>query len=94
MSYSRDIILAAHKHCSNHRSEVLSSARCGCFFCLSTFAPTEIHTWIDDEQTAICPKCPVDSVLGDRSGYPVDDPEFLRAMHAYWFVSDAPEAPG
>lgn len=83
MSPNEDHILA-HKHSSNHRGELESSALCGCFYCLSIFRPSEIVEWIDDDQTAICPKCPVDSVIGSASGFPVTK-EFLKRMYDYWF---------
>ena len=35
----------------------------GCFYCLKIFNPSEIKEWIDDEQTAICPYCGIDSVM-------------------------------
>jgi len=76
--------MAAHKHCSLNRAELESSEVCGCFYCFAMFAPSEISEWIDQGQTAICPKCPVDSVIGSMSGYPVTR-EFLERMHAYWF---------
>ena len=34
--------------------------------------------------TAICPRCGIDSVLGDRSGFPISA-EFLSEMQRYWF---------
>ena len=77
-------ILDAHKHSSKHRDEVLRSERCGCFYCLQIYAPSEIVEWIDDGQTALCPHCPVDSVIGSASGYPITK-EFLEQMHRYWF---------
>jgi len=80
----KDDHVAAHKHSIGHRTELEASAICGCFYCLCTFAPTEIKEWIDDGQTALCPHCPVDSVIGSASGYPIT-PEFLRRMHDYWF---------
>lgn len=36
------------------------------------------------EQSAMCPKCGIDSVIGSRSGYPIT-PEFLRRMERRWF---------
>jgi hypothetical protein len=89
----------AHKHCANHRSELKASSRCGCFYCLRIFAPSQIIDWIDwppdtpkDREletgtTALCPYCGIDSVLGDASGYEIDQP-FLRRMHLYWFEND------
>ena len=80
---NRDHILA-HKHSIRHRTELEKSTLCGCFYCLSIFPPSEITEWIDDGQTAICPKCPVDSVIGSASGYPITT-DVLKRMHDHWF---------
>ena len=83
--------IAAHKHSSNHRQELLSSETCGCFHCLSIYPPEKIwhDDWIDEDasgigQTARCPECGIDSVIGSRSGYPVTI-EFLAEMERHWF---------
>src|SRR5262245_4248101 len=52
---------AAHRHCGRHRTEVLQSDSCRCFYCLATFAPVEIKKWVEEDaqeqgQTEICPK--------------------------------------
>ena len=71
---------SAHKHSSRHREEILASEVCGCFYCLATFPPGEIEDWIDEKkrvgETAICPRCGIDSVIGSQSGFPIT-PEFL-----------------
>ena len=86
MSYPEAYLRAAHTHCSNHRVEVEASRVCGCFYCLQNYAPTDIENWVDDPGgTAICPQCSIDSVIGEASGYPVTKPEFLDAMHEFWF---------
>ena len=89
-------ILAAHKHSANHREELLASDHCGCFYCLSVFSPTAIKDWVDwpegtpDEQalqagtTALCPNCGIDSVIGNKSGFPIEK-SFLQEMHEHWF---------
>jgi hypothetical protein len=81
-------IVAAHRHSSNHRNEIMASEQCGCFYCLSIFSPGEITEWIDEVDevctTAICPHCGIDAVIGSRSGYPVSK-EFLGAMRKQWF---------
>ena len=78
----------AHRHTIRHRSEVLTSERCGCFYCGSVFPPDAIIDWTDSSegvgQTALCPQCHIDSVIGSASGFPVT-PEFLTAMHARYF---------
>jgi hypothetical protein len=37
------------------------------------------------EQTALCPKCGIDSVIGSLSGYPITA-AFLRQMYGCWFA--------
>ena len=74
----------AHKHSSNHRQELESSELCGCFYCLRTFPTSKINDWVDDETTALCPNCGIDSVIGSASSFPIKR-EFLEAMKALWF---------
>lgn len=76
--------IKAHEHCSLHRAEVERSSHCGCFYCFATFPPAEISQWIDDDLTALCPKCEVDAVIGTASGFPITQ-EFLTRMHEHWF---------
>ncbi|MCB9883832.1 MAG: hypothetical protein H6834_18745 [Planctomycetes bacterium] len=82
---------AAHRHSSNHRGEIEASETCGCFYCIATFTPDQIDEWIDglrhegDGQTALCPKCGIDSVIGSTSGLPGSDTAFLERMHRRWF---------
>ncbi len=77
-------IIAAHKHSSNHREEILSSEICGCFYCLEIYPPSEIQDWVDDDQCALCAKCGIDSVIGCTSNFPITK-EFLKSMNEYWF---------
>jgi predicted enzyme related to lactoylglutathione lyase len=81
---SNDDVIKAHVHASQHHSEILASQSCGCFYCLETFPPDEIDEWLDSGQTALCPRCGIDAVLGDRAGYLLDK-DFLSKMHGYWF---------
>ena len=80
--------IQAHTHSSSHREEVMRSEVCGCFYCLATFRSDEIRDWIDEKngvgQTALCPKCGIDSVIGSESGFPISR-EFLDKMRQYWF---------
>jgi hypothetical protein len=76
----------AHEHCKRNRAELERSALCGCFYCLRIFLPSAIHEWIDENQTAMCPHCEIDSVIASESGYSIT-PEFLDRMRAYWFDS-------
>lgn len=77
----------AHQHSIHNRDEILASKQCGCFYCCAIFSPQEIDRWEDEPDgcvTAICPKCGIDSVIGDRSGYSIT-PDFLNRMKRCWF---------
>jgi hypothetical protein len=71
-----------------NRDELLLSERCGCFYCGAIFSPEEVEEWVDEEegigQTALCPRCGIDAVIGSKSGYPITI-EFLGLMRAHWF---------
>jgi hypothetical protein len=83
-----DPIISAHKHCLGNRDELSVSAQCGCFYCLRVFSPTEIGHWLTEQktrsETAFCPHCGIDAVLGSCAGYPLTR-EFLSAMRSHWF---------
>ena len=78
-----------HKHSSNHRSEILSSEVCGCFYCTDIFPLSEIIEWVDEDEngvgkTALCPHCGIDSVIASTTEAVVT-PDLLRKMHKRWF---------
>lgn len=77
-------IREAHEHSAKHREEILASTTCGCFYCGAMFAPDKIEEWIGNNDCALCPKCGIDSVIGDKSGYPITK-KFMSEMHKYWF---------
>lgn len=77
----------AHEFSSNHRKSLEQDAKCGCFYCLEIFKPSEIEEWVDgteEEVTALCPYCEIDSVIGESSAYPITK-EFLGRMNQMWF---------
>ena len=86
--------VTAHKVSIYHREQILNSSICGCFHCTEIFKPSEITEWCDFQakevggekigRTALCPKCAIDSVIGDASGYPITR-EFLDGMRRHWF---------
>jgi len=78
----------AHPHHDN-REEILNSQICGCFYCLEIFSHDQIIEWHGEdehgvEQIAMCPKCGIDSVIGDVSGYQIET-AFLSKMKDFWF---------
>lgn len=91
-----------HRYSSRHRDRVKTSSQCGCFYCESMFASTQISDWIDPPDghefvdddfdvgvTALCPRCGIDSVLPDNISGVVVDPDLLRAMRRHWFDRSA-----
>jgi len=83
-----DVVLA-HKLSIYNRKQVEESPLCGCFHCLATFPPADIDEWVDKDgsgvgQTAMCPRCAIDSVLGSTAGFPLTR-EFLKRMRRHWF---------
>ena len=64
--------------------------KCGCFYCLKTFSSDEIEEYVDEKDendengTALCPYCDIDSVIGETSGYPPTR-LFLLGMYNTWF---------
>lgn len=78
-------IIEAHRHSIRHRSEIEASDECGCFYCLDIYPPSAITEWTDkDDDTALCPRCGIDAVLGSASGAPINA-QFLSEMHKKWF---------
>jgi hypothetical protein len=80
-----DEIHGAHDACFRNRDAVLRSELCGCFFCLAIFPPSEIEEWCDDDETAICPHCDIDSVLPSATNAIWATIEFLREMQRAYF---------
>ena len=77
-----DDLRIGHAASSRHRLQLEHAEKCGCFYCLKTFPVTEIEEWIDNDQTALCPKCGIDSVIPfGQDG----DHELLKRMQQFWF---------
>lgn len=79
----------AHKHSSNHKNELKESEVCGCFYCCKTFKYEDITYWCYHgkdvgDTTACCPYCDIDSVIGSKSGFPIEK-TFLKQMKKRWF---------
>ncbi|CAN5736190.1 hypothetical protein BH20ACI4_BH20ACI4_06390 [soil metagenome] len=86
---NKEAHILAHNKSIFHKSDILSSEICGCFHCLEIFSPSKIEQWVDQnfedkEETAMCPKCAIDSVIGSASGFPITK-HFLSKMRKHWF---------
>jgi len=82
---------SAHDRSFRNKPNIEVSSMCGCFFCGKTCKPSEIKEWVRRDDTAICPRCGIDSLIGDASGLPVTDVPFLRDMFDHWFGTGTTE---
>jgi hypothetical protein len=89
-SENRDKLLSEiHGTSANHRSLIERSDICGCFYCRRMFAASEITAWTDTDdrgvgQTALCPHCGIDAVIGSGSGHRIT-PELLADLRRRFF---------
>jgi len=84
----RQCQIAFDAACSN-RTQLMQSMLCGCYMCGETFLPPEIREWDpsdapDRDDTALCPHCGNDSVVGGKCGLPIEEPAFLKALGEYF----------
>lgn len=74
-----------HDFCSYHRTKLEQVGLGVCFCCESVFSTKKIKEWIDNNNTAICPKCGIDSVLPAK----IKEKELtfieIKTMKVYWF---------
>ena len=79
-----DHMQQAHKYCTHNGEQLRQDTLCGCFYCLKIFHPKEIHEWLEGEDTALCPYCGIDSVIGSYSRFPITK-AFLEEMKKFYF---------
>ena len=68
-----------------HRKQLLASQVAVCCYCLTEFSPSAVTEWTDGEplgQTALCPHCGIDAVVGFNG--PVDA-AWIAEAHARGF---------
>jgi hypothetical protein len=84
MLLTQSSLESIHRFSHRHRPLVEQSKSAGCFHCGATFAPADVTTWIDDGETACCPKCGLDAVLPSAAPVFIDT-HLLAALQKYWF---------
>lgn len=73
-----------HTYCTRNRNLILSANKCYCFYCKAAFDSREIESYVDNGQTALCPRCDIDAVLPDSIPDSLDE-KIIARMHEYWF---------
>lgn len=86
MKYLKKQLEAAHKASFANKKRLTVPQKCGCFYCLKVFSSEEITDWSTDipDWTAVCPYCGIDSLLGEKEGFPLTE-DFLKEMNKEWF---------
>ena len=73
-----------HSHTLRNRKEIEASDNCVCISCRETFNASEVEDYIDEGETALCPKCGIDAVIGDCTGISMDK-ETLNELNKEFF---------
>ena len=82
--YNNYDYVALHKQSFSNKASLKKGNKCGCFHCQKIFNTDEISDWVNNDETAMCPYCGIDSVLGEDCGYPLTR-ELLYIMHTLFF---------
>jgi hypothetical protein len=83
--YAQNYLIMLQRQSIGNKARLADAKDCGCFFCLSHFPASAAEYW-DDEggETAVCPECGIDSVIGEYDDERVSD-DLLRAMKERFF---------
>ncbi len=77
-------IKEAHKLITTNKQLLAESQMAGCYYCLEIYPAKEVEEFLEVENTALCPKCGIDCVLGDKIDFPLNK-EVLQELHNFWF---------
>lgn len=78
-----------HKAAFKNHALIEKSTLCGCFECCAVFPAAMIFNWTDNGETAKCPFCDYDTVVGDASGTALTKP-FLKRMYDVYMAIPKP----
>ena len=69
------------------RASIERSAECACYQCLQRYPASEVHSYVDGDMTALCPRCRIDSVLAsDDYDGSLPSPTELKKLRDVWFA--------
>ncbi len=73
-----------HSYCSHNKVLIEKSTICYCIHCKKEISPSKISKYIDNNQTALCPYCGIDSVIPNNINEELNN-EIIEMMNKYWF---------
>lgn len=79
-----EYIRKAPMYAFKNKEAVGASQICGCFNCLQIINVSDIEFWTDDDETALCPNCTLDTLIAESLNVPLDE-ETLKKIRDHWF---------
>lgn len=84
-SYEKEAQLKKlHTYSSHNKNLIDVSEKCYCFYCKSVVDAKEITEFLDNGQTAKCPKCKIDAIIPDAIDEEINE-STINEMNEYWF---------
>lgn len=84
-----DDLTFMHQFTFDNFRDLLIEQECVCIYCLERFKSTEINDFTNSKYgTALCPYCNIDSVIGEISGYEIDDSTLKELNHRFFNEED------
>jgi NAD-dependent SIR2 family protein deacetylase len=81
---TQENIKNAIKYATSNEQDLRNSDQAGCYYCKKIYLASDVTEFIEDERTALCPKCGIDSVLPSNSSIKLT-PKNLAELNKYWF---------
>ncbi len=85
MHWTFEHFMKAREFSFNNKESIQNSQKAACYCCMNFLNATDIKDYTSDDNSAICPICGTDAVIGDASGQPIDIMQFLEHMNWYGF---------
>lgn len=84
-SYEKENLLKKlHAYSYNNKEKIMHSGKCYCFYCKKEMEAKEINKYIDNDSTALCPYCEIDSIIPDSIDENINS-SIIDEMNKYWF---------
>lgn len=85
MHWTFSDFMKARSFAYNNKESITKSRIVSCYYCIATYNACDVVDFTSGDNTAICTLCGADSILGDASGLPIENIDFLEHMHWYGF---------
>lgn len=83
--YDEKEMRKAHKFTHSNLWYLSENQTCRCIYCLEEFESNEIDDYTLDD-TALCPRCGIDAVIGEKSGCIITKEE-AEEFYEFFFLS-------